>query len=29
VRPEGGQKIAAAAFAKTAGLRPGIRLGGK
>ena len=27
VRPEGGQKVAAAAFAKTAGLRPGARLG--
>ena len=29
VRPEGGQKVAAAAFAKTAGLRPGVRLGAK
>jgi len=29
VRPEGGQKVAAAAFAKTAGLRPGARLGAK
>ena len=29
VRPEGGQKVAAAAFAKTAGLRPGVRLGGE
>src|SRR4029077_3816103 len=27
VRPEGGQKIAAGAFAKSAGLRPGVRLG--
>ena len=27
VRPEGGQKVAAAAFAKSAGLRPGVRLG--
>jgi len=27
VRPEGGQKVAAAAFAKTAGLRAGVRLG--
>ena len=27
VRPEGGQKVAAAAFAKSAGLRPGARLG--
>jgi len=29
VRPEGGQKVAAAVFAKTAGLRPGARLGAK
>ena len=29
VRPEGGQKVAAAAFANTAGLRPGARLGAK
>jgi methionyl-tRNA formyltransferase len=29
VRPEGGQKVAAAAFAKTTGLRPGVRLGAK
>jgi methionyl-tRNA formyltransferase len=29
VRPEGGQKVAAAAFAKTAGLRPGARLRAK
>jgi len=29
VRPEGGQKVTAAAFAKTAGLRPGARLGAK
>ena len=28
VRPEGGQKISAGAFAKSAGLRPGTRLGG-
>ena len=28
VRPEGGQKVAAGAFAKSAGLRPGVRLGG-
>jgi methionyl-tRNA formyltransferase len=28
VRPEGGQKISAAAFATSAGLRPGARLGG-
>jgi len=27
VRPEGGQKIAAGAFAKSSGLRPGVRLG--
>jgi methionyl-tRNA formyltransferase len=27
LRPEGGQKVAAAAFAKNAGLRPGVRLG--
>ena len=27
VRPEGGQKVSAAAFAKSAGLRPGARLG--
>jgi methionyl-tRNA formyltransferase len=27
VRPEGGQKVAAAAFAKNAGLRAGVRLG--
>jgi methionyl-tRNA formyltransferase len=27
VRPEGGQKVAAAAFAKSAGLRAGVRLG--
>src|SRR5262247_1204029 len=27
VRPEGGQKVAAAAFAKSSGLRPGARLG--
>jgi methionyl-tRNA formyltransferase len=27
VRPEGGQKVAASAFAKTSGLRPGVRLG--
>jgi methionyl-tRNA formyltransferase len=29
VRPDGGQKVAAGAFAKTAGLRPGVRLGAK
>jgi hypothetical protein len=29
VRPEGGQKVAAGAFAKTAGLRPWARLGAK
>jgi methionyl-tRNA formyltransferase len=28
VRPDGGQKVAAGAFAKSAGLRPGARLGG-
>jgi methionyl-tRNA formyltransferase len=28
VRPEGGQKISAAAFARSAGLRPGVQLGG-
>ena len=28
VRPEGGQKISAAAFATSVGLRPGVRLGG-
>jgi methionyl-tRNA formyltransferase len=27
VRPDGGQKVAAGAFAKSAGLRPGARLG--
>jgi methionyl-tRNA formyltransferase len=27
VRPEGGQKVSAGAFAKSAGLRPGVRLG--
>ena len=27
VRPEGGQKVSAAAFAKSSGLRPGVRLG--
>ena len=27
VRPEGGQKVNAGAFAKSAGLRPGVRLG--
>ena len=27
VRPEGGQKVSAGAFAKSAGLRPGARLG--
>ena len=27
LRPEGGQKVSAAAFAKSAGLQPGARLG--
>jgi hypothetical protein len=27
VRPEGGQKVSAGAFARSAGLRPGVRLG--